>query len=101
MSVYDLIIVQIKSLHKLLTNWDLLFESECKLADVYVYTLIINHTLISIEVWNSSDKAVIILHHISLSCIIEYKADSCFLISLNLLPYAELFKSISWVKTMF
>ena len=84
-SVYDSIIVQIKPLQDLLTDQDLLFESECKLADVYVYISIVDHTLTSIEVCNNFSKAVIISHHTPLSRIVEYKADSCFLISSDLL----------------
>ena len=98
-SVYDLTVIQIKSLHRLLTDWDLLFELNCKLADVY--TSIINHIFTSIKVWNAFNKAVIISHHTSLGWIVEYKADSCFLVNLNLLFYAEFFKLISWVKTTF
>ena len=98
-SVYASIIVQIKSLQKLLTDHNLLFELKCKLTDIY--TSIIDHTLISIKVQNASDKAVIISHYISLDWIVEYKVNSCFLISLNLLSHAEHFKSINWVKTTF
>ena len=47
-SVYDSIIVQIKSLQELLTDCDLLFKSECKLADIYMS--IIDHIFTSIEV---------------------------------------------------
>ena len=47
-SVYNSIIIQIKPLIELSINWDLLFESEYKLADAY--TSIVNHTLTSIEV---------------------------------------------------
>ena len=44
---------------------------------------------------------MIISHHTPLSWIVKYEADSCFLISLNLLPHAELFKSTNWVKLTF
>ena len=47
-SIYDSIIVQIKPLQELLTDCNLLFKSECKLADIYIS--IVNHTVISIEV---------------------------------------------------
>ena len=97
--VYDSIIVQIKSLQGLLTDCNLLFESECKLADIY--TSIIDYTVISIEVQNASDKDMIISHHTPLGWIVKYKADSCFLVSSDLLPHTRLFKSISWVKTTF
>ena len=100
-SVYDSIIVQIKPLNDLSTNRDLLFELKCKLADVYAYTSIVNYTLTSIEVCNDFSKAVIISHYTSLNWIVKYEADSCFLISSDLLLYAELFNPIDWVKTTF
>ena len=100
-SVYDCIFIQIKPLDELFTDWDLLFKSECKLVNTYTYTSTVNHILISIEVWNSSDKAVIILYHTFLDYIIKYKADSCFLISLNILSQANLLKLTNWVKFTF
>ena len=84
--VYEFIIVQVKSLHVLLTDWDLLFKSNCKLVNIYAYISIVDHSLISIEVWNNFSKAVIISHHTSLDYIIEYKVNRYFLVSSDLLP---------------
>ena len=95
--IYDFTAVQIKPLHELPTDQDLLFKPECKLA--YAYTSIVDHTLTSIEIWNDSDWAVIISHHTSLDWIIKYEADSCFLTSSDLLSQA--LKTINWVKSIF
>ena len=94
-SVYNFTIIQIKPLNDLSTDRDLLFELKCKLADTYAYTSIVDHTLTSIKVCNNFSKAVIISHHTPLDWIVKYEADSCFLVSLNLLPHAGLFKLIS------
>ena len=44
---------------------------------------------------------MIISCHTSLDCIIKYEADSCFIVSLNLLPQTGYLKLINWVKIIF
>ena len=100
-SVYDSIIVQIKPLPELFMNQDLLFEPDCKLADTYAYMSVVNHTLISIEVWNDSDRAVIISHHTPLSWIVEYKVNGCFLANSELITRAVKLKLFNQVKSTF
>ena len=79
----------------------MLFELKCKLADIYAYTSIVDHTLTSIEVCNNFNKTVVISYHTLLSWIIEYEADSCFLISSDLLSQADSSKLTNWVKVTF
>ena len=100
-SAYDLTIIQIKSFMRLFADQDLLLKLKCKLADVYAYTSIVDYTLTSIEVCNNFSKAVIILHHTLLSQIVEYEADSCFLVSSDLLSQADLSKLTNWIKVIF
>ena len=58
--------------------------------------------LTSIEVWNDSDKAVILSPYTPLGCIVEYKADSYFKISSDLVFRAGKLKfRCSWVKLTF
>lgn len=37
-------------------------KPECKLADIYAYISIIDHTLTSIEIWIDSERAVVLSH---------------------------------------
>ena len=94
---YGSTIIQIKPLHGLPTDRDLLFEPECKLADAY--TSIVDHTLTSIEVRNDSDKAVVIPRHTPLGRVVEYEADGCFLASPDLLQASA--RPTNWIKSTF
>ena len=100
---YGSTIVQIKPLHGLPTDQDLLFEPECKLADTYAYTSIVDHTLTIIEVRNDSDRAVTLPRHTPLGRIIEYEADGCFLAYPGLINRVSRPKSklSSWIKLTF
>ena len=98
-SVYDYITVLILALNTLLlTNWDLLFELNCNSAEVYVF--IINYILNWIQLCNNINKAVIISHYIWLNCIVKYEADSCFLISSDLLTVTKISVN-NWIKQTF
>lgn len=99
-AVYSLNIIKIKSLQELLIDWDLLFKLKCKLANTYIYTLIVNCTLTSIKICNDFSKTLIIPHHTSLNCIVKYETDSCFLVSADLL-WADSLKFTNWIKLTF
>ena len=94
---YGSTIVQIRPLHGLPTDRDLLFEPDCRLADAY--TSIVDHQLSSIELRNSSDKAVVIPRHTHLGRIVEYEADGCFLANPDLLRAGS--KPTNWIKSSF
>ena len=94
---YGSTIVQIRPLHGLPTDRDLLFEPDCRLADAY--TSIVDHQLSSIELRNSSDKAVVIPRHTRLGRIVEYEADGCFLANPDLLRAGS--KPTNWIKSSF
>ena len=92
--------VQIKPIHKLPTDRDLLFKPKCRLAEAF--TSIADHTLSQIRIQNDSNKAVVIPRHTHLGRIVEYEADGCFLASPDLLAIAR--KSLmqpSWIKRTF
>ena len=95
-SVYDYVMILIESL-KLLTDCDLLFELNCHSAEVFIS--IVDYTLNWIQLHNNINKAVIISHHIWLSQIVKYEADSYFLADSDILTTtSKLSVKQNWVR---
>jgi len=87
------------SITELSHNWDLLFKSDCQHEEAMIYAHIVNHTLLKVHVWNDTDKPLIISRQTKMSCLVEYKADGCYLATSDDIALASSIRSSqNWMK---